>query len=157
MLADHILGGDKILGDVADYAIRYECQGRGSLHVHMCVWLRTPADVAALDQRIRADIPEEQDATGHFVVPEDPLQRRLYRSGPCVQILGKFATCKCRFIHVILATTNTAPTLHIARIATGTHMTHLSPAPSSQHMHAGMSSASNNMLAMTTWAGQSLA
>ena len=96
VLADHILDGDKILGDVADYAIRYECQGRGSLHVHMCVWLGTPADVAALDQRIRADIPAEQDATGHFVVPEDPLQRRLYRSGPCVQILEKFAACKTR-------------------------------------------------------------
>lgn len=82
VLSDHILSGDKILGDVVDYAIRYECQGRGSLHVHMCIWLKTPEDVAALDRRIRADVPAEQDANGQFIEPEDPLQRRLFRSDP---------------------------------------------------------------------------
>lgn len=78
-MAGHILAGTEILGDVVDYAIRYECQGRGSLHVHMCIWLRTPEDVMELDQRIRANVPAEQDADGRFIEPEDPLQRCLYR------------------------------------------------------------------------------
>lgn len=53
ILQEYILDDrHRILGNVADYAVRYECQGRGSLHVHMVIWLKTPEDITALDRKI---------------------------------------------------------------------------------------------------------
>jgi hypothetical protein len=75
---DHILAGNQILGPVKDYAIRYECQGRGSLHVHICIRLADAQAVAALDQRIIAYVPAEHDGTS-FIPPAEPLQARLFR------------------------------------------------------------------------------
>ena len=58
LLREYILDDThRIFGDVKDYALRYECQGRGSLHVHMVIWLRTPEDIAALDKRIISCVP----------------------------------------------------------------------------------------------------
>jgi hypothetical protein len=79
VLQHYILHGPKILGPVADYAVRYECQGRGSLHVHMPIWLKTAADVHALDNRIVAYVPADFDvSTQSFMPPQDALLHRLY-------------------------------------------------------------------------------
>jgi hypothetical protein len=80
----HILHGSQVLGPVSDYAIRYECQGRGSLHVHMCIWLPNSTAIALLDERICAFVPAAWDPTankeqGAFVPPTDPLLHRLYQ------------------------------------------------------------------------------
>jgi hypothetical protein len=77
---EYIMAGPKILGPVSDYAIRYECQGRDSLHVHMCVWLFSEDAVHALDNRITAYIPAEYDDTSmQFTQPADPLLAPLFR------------------------------------------------------------------------------
>jgi hypothetical protein len=77
---DYIKEGPQILGPVSDYAIRYECQGRGSLHVHMCIWLKSQEAVQALDERIIAYIPADyDDSSQQFVPPLDPVLARLYR------------------------------------------------------------------------------
>ena len=52
ILHSHLL---KPLGTITDYAIRFECRGRGSLHVHTCVWLQ--GDVDALGKRLVSYIP----------------------------------------------------------------------------------------------------
>ena len=81
ILHKHILGGSRIFGNVKDYAIRYEVQGRQSLHVHMVVWLASDADVAALDRRILACVPADYDEDKEaFTAPTDPLWARLFRN-----------------------------------------------------------------------------
>jgi hypothetical protein len=78
VLQHHILHGPQILGPISDYAIRYECQGRGSLHVHMCIWL-PPEAVTALDSRIIAYIPAAYDENrGEFIAPQDAVRARLF-------------------------------------------------------------------------------
>ena len=80
ILEHYLLGGPRVLGDIEDYAIRYECQGRGSLHVHMILWLRTDADVADVDSRIIAYVPADyDDDLDAWIPPADPLQLRLFR------------------------------------------------------------------------------
>lgn len=164
---EHILSGNRILGDVVDYAIRYECQGRGSLHVHMCIWLRTLEDVAALDERIRANVPAEQDANGNFILPEDPLQRRLYRCVLIGHVIGHNTS-----MLVILQDGTHATKLHKPKHAITMALCQLPhststtcPRPNTQdktttllpqmNMHAGMSSANSSMLATLMTACQS--
>lgn len=80
---DHVLHnftlvGPRVLGHVKDYAIRFECQRRGSLHVHMCIWL-DETDVSSLDERIIACVPTAYNTTtGEFIEPPDLLLKRLY-------------------------------------------------------------------------------
>lgn len=82
LLENHILAGEKVLGDVDEYVLRYECQGRQSLHIHMCVWLKTPEDVDNLKQNLTCRIPAEYcTETKAFIVPDkdtDPVQHRLF-------------------------------------------------------------------------------
>jgi hypothetical protein len=73
-----LVAGPKVLGDIQDYAIRFECQGRGSLHAHICIWL-PQLQAQQLDNRIIAFVPADHDTdTGDFVPPQEPLMRRLY-------------------------------------------------------------------------------
>lgn len=75
---NYILGGCQVLGDIKDFAIRFECQGRGSLHAHICIWL-SDADALDLDRRIICFVPADYNGdTATFVPPVDPLLHRLY-------------------------------------------------------------------------------
>jgi hypothetical protein len=78
---DFILSGSKILGDVEHYAIRYEVQGRQSLHVHIVLWLKSAAEVSQTDRNIWAFVPAELNPeTQSFEQPTDPLRQRLLRN-----------------------------------------------------------------------------
>jgi hypothetical protein len=79
----YILHGAQVLGPVSAYAIRFECQGRGSLHVHMCIWLDNATAITLLDERICAFVPAAWNSTanngqGDFIPPTDSLLHRLY-------------------------------------------------------------------------------
>jgi hypothetical protein len=78
---DYILSGPQILGAVKHHAVRYEVQGRQSLHVHIVLWLKTQAEVTQTDRNIWAFIPAEcSEETQSFVQPHDPLRQRLLRN-----------------------------------------------------------------------------
>lgn len=82
LLNDHILSGEKILGNVDEYVLRYECQGRQSLHIHMCVWLKTTADVNILKRDLTCEVPAVYDEVLRAFVPPNPVthpvQHRLF-------------------------------------------------------------------------------
>jgi hypothetical protein len=68
-----------IFGNVTDHLVRYEVQGRGSLHVHMLLWLH-PDDIDSVSSEISGAVPAEWDAsTSAFREPTDPLELELYR------------------------------------------------------------------------------
>ena len=72
---EYIMGGHKVLGDIQDFAIRFECQGRGSLHAHICIWL-SEAESIALDRRIISFVPADFNTdSNEFIPPDDPLLR----------------------------------------------------------------------------------
>jgi hypothetical protein len=56
LLHEHILADDGIFGKVTGYMIRYESQGRGSLHAHILLWLDA-ADVDKVCNEIVACLP----------------------------------------------------------------------------------------------------
>lgn len=67
-----------ILGKVIHYVIRYEMQGRGSLHAHILLWVETE-DVQRITNDICAAVPALFDeVAGEFIRPDDPLQARLF-------------------------------------------------------------------------------
>jgi hypothetical protein len=60
------------------YVIRYEEQGRGSLHAHIILWL-DPSDIERVTNEICAVIPAEfNEATGEFIPPSDPESFALF-------------------------------------------------------------------------------
>ena len=68
-----------IFGKVLRYMYRLEVQERGSLHVHMVLWL-DPSDVDRVSSEIVACVPAEWDeATGEFIPPTDPEELLMYR------------------------------------------------------------------------------
>ncbi len=70
-------GKGGVLGRVLHYVIRYEVQGRGSIHAHIILWLH-PDDVNNVSDEIVAVIPAEFDElTGQFVEPTNAEQRGL--------------------------------------------------------------------------------
>lgn len=77
-MRDHVLdksGG--IFGRVTNYLIRYEVQGRHSLHAHILLWVHTD-DRTQVAAEITAAVPAEQCPTGlGYVQPTDTLQRQL--------------------------------------------------------------------------------
>jgi hypothetical protein len=52
------LSGPKLLGSIKDYAIRYETQSRGSLHVHVILWNTSDEEAALVHQHIVSCIPD---------------------------------------------------------------------------------------------------
>jgi hypothetical protein len=62
--------------------VRYECQGRGSLHAHILLWVH-PDDISRVGDEITASIPvSRQVPPGHTADPfadhcSDPQQERL--------------------------------------------------------------------------------
>jgi hypothetical protein len=77
-MEDYILGkkGGK-LGRVMHHVVRYEVQGRGSLHAHIVLWLH-PDDVQPVSSEITACVPAEWDpSTRQFLPPGDPKTKQL--------------------------------------------------------------------------------
>eukprot|EP00951_Prasinocladus_malaysianus_P000169 scaffold1283_cov18-Prasinocladus_malaysianus.AAC.1 len=69
-----------IFGKVKHWIIRYECQGRGSLHAHISLWLEDLQDAEKVWSEITAVIPGE--TKNEDVIPPDaekyPLYNRLH-------------------------------------------------------------------------------
>ncbi len=78
---DRIKAGT-LLGRVVRWVIRFEVQDRGSLHVHMCLWMSNDAEADRIGSEICAHIPAAYNPeTQQFHVPDanvDPVGRRLY-------------------------------------------------------------------------------
>ena len=64
VLNNHLLLPDGPLGTVTDYAIRYECQGRVSLHVHMCVCGWTVTQMRSVGKSSATFLPRMTTACG---------------------------------------------------------------------------------------------
>ena len=60
-----VKGKDSVFGKVADYWYRFEEQGRGSLHLHLLLWIEDPDDPPSAT----TDSQEDVDDNG------DPIQR----------------------------------------------------------------------------------
>lgn len=70
--------GHKLLGRVQHYLIRYECQGRGSLHAHIILWVH-PEDVDHVASEITATMPAEFDSNdSDWIPPTDVYERKLF-------------------------------------------------------------------------------
>ena len=68
-----------IFGRVQRYMYRYEVQERGSLHIHMVLWLH-PDDIENISGEIVACVPAEFDPVAQqFIEPTNPLELQLYR------------------------------------------------------------------------------
>jgi len=67
-----------ISGALTDCVIRYETQGRGSVHAHMLWWIDLDPQYQDKDDII--DLPEEMERLFHLVVTDVATQRtcRLY-------------------------------------------------------------------------------
>jgi hypothetical protein len=71
-LRDFVLCNNGLLGKVLHYVIRYEEQGRASLHAKIILWVNE-RDVARVTNEISASIPAEYDEDSEtFVHPLDP-------------------------------------------------------------------------------------
>jgi hypothetical protein len=68
-----------ILGRVQHHVVRLECQGRGSLHAHIMLWVH-PDDVERTTNEIQAFIPADYDeCTDTFIPPTSPEDLMLFR------------------------------------------------------------------------------
>jgi len=75
----HIVKRKNVLGGtLKDYVIRYETQGRGSVHAHMLWWVDLDPDYQNEDDEI--NLPEELEREFHLVVTDVATQKtsRLY-------------------------------------------------------------------------------
>ena len=78
--------GDKglfsLFGKVDHYVMRFEVQGRGSLHAHILLWI-DPVDQDRVKNEISAFVPAEWDAaTDSFIEPDaskEPERHALYK------------------------------------------------------------------------------
>jgi hypothetical protein len=69
--------GKGLLGTVQHHVIRYEEQGRGSLHAHIILWVLA-SDVDRVSIEITAAIPADYSETmQEFVPPSDPISKTL--------------------------------------------------------------------------------
>lgn len=79
ILKNFIFGGVKVFGEVEDYAVKYECQSRGSLHVHVVMWLKNENDRKKVAAGIMSYMPCELNEDGKPLPPSrDTLPRLLY-------------------------------------------------------------------------------
>jgi hypothetical protein len=68
-----------VLGRVQHHVTRFECQGRGSLHAHIMIWVH-PDDLERTTNEIQAFIPAEyNNSTDTFTPPDAPEDLTLYR------------------------------------------------------------------------------
>jgi len=75
----HIVKRKNVLGGtLKDYVIRYETQGRGSVHAHMLWWVDLDPDYQNEDDEI--NLPEELEREFHLVVTDVATQKtsRVY-------------------------------------------------------------------------------
>ena len=84
LMDNHILGGAEIYGKVLHYFIRYEHQGRGSLHAHIILWV-DEADAERVGNEIVAAIPgvwdeeaQEYKSPEHFEEHNHPEVVRYF-------------------------------------------------------------------------------
>lgn len=69
--------GKGLLGKVEHHVIRYEEQGRGSLHAHIILWVQA-SDIDRVSNEITAAIPADYDETTQdFVLPPDSISKSL--------------------------------------------------------------------------------
>jgi len=77
-----ILGGEFIFGDVADYALKWETQNRGSLHVHLVIWLKHKQDFHRTCAGIMSYAPcrrvEGENGTVYQPPPLGTIAREVY-------------------------------------------------------------------------------
>ena len=66
----------KILGKIEDYFIRYEFQGRGSVHAHVLLWVHT-SDIDRVANEIVAYVPGGMDATAETLASLTPQEIEL--------------------------------------------------------------------------------
>ena len=77
-MADYIIGGEKVLGRVKHYVIRYEVQERILLHVHIIFWIHED-DVDRVTNEITTYIPATYDEVQKkFIDPEDETEHKLF-------------------------------------------------------------------------------
>ena len=78
-LGTYIIGGEKVLGRVEHYVIRYEVQQWISLHAHIIFWLHKD-DVDHVTNKITVYIPATYDeAKKVFIELEDEWQQKLFQ------------------------------------------------------------------------------
>ena len=74
----HFLNEKNILGKVNQEVVRWEVQGRGSLHTHVLLWI-DGNDVESVAAQISAAMPAEWDASKQeWIEPEDSNQKKLF-------------------------------------------------------------------------------
>jgi len=78
-LKQHVfLPAGGILGRITAYMIRYEVQGRGSVHAHILLWVH-PEDRVRVGSDICAHVPAERTpGNDGYIVPHDPQQNTLF-------------------------------------------------------------------------------
>ena len=74
----YILGKHALLGRIQHHVVRYEVQGRGSLHTHCLLWV-DPADVSRVSKEIVAAIPAAS-VDGNLKPPSTPLELELAKT-----------------------------------------------------------------------------
>ena len=72
-----ILGDRALLGKVKHSVVKWEVQGRGSLHTHVLLWIE-PEDVDRVSAQISGAMPADLDANKKWFPPDDPFERRLF-------------------------------------------------------------------------------
>jgi len=71
-------GTSGILGNIGQHVIRYELQGRGSLHAHILLWV-SQEDVHRVTNELVAAIPGIwNESSQEYERPEDPEERLLF-------------------------------------------------------------------------------
>jgi hypothetical protein len=74
------LAGPKLLGNIKDFAIRYETQSRGSLHVHVIIWNTSDAEASKAHEHITSNsstVMHDQNNAQSLQHVSDPLMQRL--------------------------------------------------------------------------------
>ena len=68
----------QLMGRVKHDVIRWEVQGRGSLHTHVLFWIH-PDDVELISDQISAAVPADwDDVKNCWIEPEDEAEARLF-------------------------------------------------------------------------------
>ena len=130
---DWVLGASskQILGRVQHHVTRIEVQHRGSLHVHILLWVH-PDDVARVADEIMAYVPACYNTANQSFVPPDmesqPLEHQLYKivlrkhMHKCTTWKGKadgcrdeHGKCKMLFPFSVSSTLGTTFDRHIMR------------------------------------------
>jgi hypothetical protein len=75
----YILSKNGVIGKVEKYVIQYELQHRGSIHVHVILWVKKE-NVESIGKEIITFVPTILDATTNkFIEPSNSMQILLYK------------------------------------------------------------------------------